>query len=94
MVFVASLVTLWAMSRSRTITVTVGADGQARLYGVPLGRGVVRSAVFWTLCRGTRADIHVALPYKVNMTNTIEILQAMNKAEWTNRHPERPNPYE
>jgi hypothetical protein len=39
-------------------------------------------------------ELSEAPSYKVNMTNTIEILQAMNKAEWTNRHPERPNPYE
>jgi hypothetical protein len=90
----AGIVTLATRPRSQPVIVTVGANGQARLYGLPLGRGVFRQAVFWGLFHGTKADVRLAVPSSVSLTNTIEILPAMSKAGWTNRQPAQPKPHE
>src|SRR5687767_13235944 len=64
----ASVVALSTFSPSLKVTVMLGADGQARLFGVPLGHGAFRRSVFFVLFRGTRAEIALGVPPNVNFT--------------------------
>ena len=90
---IAGSIALPIVARSRKVSVMIGADGQAHLFGIPLGKGVFRRIIFSALFRATDAEVGLGVPPAANITNVIEISQAMTKAGWTNRHP-RPNQYE
>jgi hypothetical protein len=85
---VAGVFILWTRSRAQNITVTLCGDGQARLFGVPLGHGGFRRVVFFALFRVTKTDVYIAVPQNLNETNLMELSQAIYKAGWTNRHPD------
>ena len=82
--------------RPMIIRVSVGPDGSARLFGIPLGRGGFRRSAFWMLAHTPKTQVGLAIRqenFQKHLTNVTEISAALNRAgvQWI---PRPANPYE